>query len=239
MNKGKLLMLIAPLMLIAMTGRAQESDSRISDPLSGGDSCRHMIALRTNLIHDILMVPDFGFAYGINLQAEYYPQQGHYTYNIGFTFTNHRHWSERKFFQIRDLQLEARRYFKGGGDFSGAYMGLYAQGIRYCIAFSKSRSWEGEGVGTGLSGGYVWPLNTRGNFRMEVSANIGFFYTHYHPFVYGDPETGVEDGFYYYDYEIVDNRMQKRNEHLLWFGPTNIGIHLTYDIIYRKKGGSR
>jgi len=51
---------------------------------------RHMIALRTNLIHDLLYVPQFGWAYGANIQLEYYPLRGHYTYNVGFTFTNHR-----------------------------------------------------------------------------------------------------------------------------------------------------
>ena len=29
-----------------------------------------------------------------------------------FTFSNHRHWREHKFFQIRDLQFELRRYFR-------------------------------------------------------------------------------------------------------------------------------
>lgn len=71
-----------------------------------------LIAVRTNLVHDFFYMPNFGFAPGGNIQLEYFPRKGHLTYNIGFTFSNHRHWQDYKFFQIRDLQLEMRRYFR-------------------------------------------------------------------------------------------------------------------------------
>ena len=108
---------------------------------------RHMIAARTNLIHDFLYVPQFGFAPGGNIQLEYYPLSGHYTFNAGFTFHNHRHWNSHKFFQVRDAQLEVRRYFKGGGEFLGTYLGAYAEGTKYGIGFSATKGWEGEGGG--------------------------------------------------------------------------------------------
>ena len=31
------------------------------------------------------------------------------------------------------------------------------------------------------------------------------------------------------------SKFKERNHRFMWFGPTNAGIHLTYDIIYRKK----
>ena len=62
-----------------------------------------LIAIRTNLIHDFFYMPNFGRAWGGNVQLEYFPRKGHFTYNIGFTFINHRHWEDYKFFQIRDL----------------------------------------------------------------------------------------------------------------------------------------
>lgn len=196
---------------------------------------RHLIAARTNLLHDLLYVPQFGFAYGGNIQLEYYPLTGHYTYNAGFTFTNHRHWNDNKFFQLRDLQLELRRYFKGGGDFTGAYLGLYAEGTKYGIGFSKTKGWEGEGGGAGLSGGYTCRLNRKGSLRLELSASVGMFITRYDPYVYGNPLTGEEDGLYYYDYLGNTSKFRERNHQFLWLGPTNAGIHVTYDIIYRKK----
>ncbi len=195
---------------------------------------RHLLAVRTNLLHDFLYVPKFGFAPGINVQLEYYPLRGHYTINAGFTFTNHRRWDQYKFFQIRDLQLEVRRYFKGEGAFIGPYLGLYAEGTVYGIGFGKTQGWEGEGGGGGLSMGWTWALNRPGSLRLEVSLSLGAFYTRHDPYVYGNPITGTEDGLYYYDYHGNTSDFRERNHQFFWFGPTNLGVHLTYDIIYRK-----
>ncbi len=196
---------------------------------------QRLMAVRTNLVHDFLYVPQFGFAPGGNLQLEYFPSKGHYTFNAGFTFTNHRRWSEYKFFQIRDLQLEVRRYFKGKAAFKGPYVGVYAEGTIYGIGFGKTKGWEGEGGGGGLSLGWTWALNRKGNLRLEISANLGVFVTRYDPYVYGNPLTGEEDGLYYYDYHGNSSEFKPRNYIFTWFGPTNAGIHLTYDILYRKK----
>lgn len=118
-------------------------------------SRRHLIAVRTNLLHDFLYVPQFGFAPGGNIQLEYYPLSGHYTFNAGFTFHNHRHWDSHKFFQMRDAQLEVRRYFKGEGAFLGTYLGVYAEGMKYGIGFSATKGWEGEGGGAGVTLGHT------------------------------------------------------------------------------------
>ena len=190
---------------------------------------RHMIALRTNLLHDFLYVPQFGFAPGANVQLEYYPLSGHYTMNAGFTFTNHRHWDSHKFMQIRDLQLELRRYFKGGGQFIGTFLGAYIEGMIYGIGFSQTKGWEGEGGGAGVELGHTWALNKRGNLRLEASLSFGAFVTRYDPYVYNN------DGKYYYDFSGNLSDFKKRNHRFVWFGPSNAGLHVTYDIIYRKQ----
>ena len=193
---------------------------------------RHMIALRTNLLHDFLYVPQFGFAPGANVQLEYYPLNGHYTMNAGFTFTNHRHWDTHKFMQIRDLQLELRRYFKGSGQFIGTFLNAYVEGMVYGIGFGKTKGWEGEGGGAGVGVGHTWALNKRGNLRLEASINLGFFVTRYDPYIYSNGNN--TDGKYYYDYQGAISKFKKRNHQFVWFGPTNAGLHITYDIIYRK-----
>lgn len=195
---------------------------------------RHLLALRTNLLHDGFYMPQFGWAPSLNAQLEYYPLDGHYTYNAGFTWSNHRHWGSQEFFQIRDAQLELRRYFHGGGDFTGLYLGAYAQGSVYGIGLSKTKGWEGEGGGAGLSVGYVMPLCKKGNWRLELMAALGGYLTRHDPYVYGNPVTNVEDGDYYYDYLGSASAFRKRNHQFTWFGPTNFGIQITYDILYRK-----
>lgn len=195
---------------------------------------RHLLALRTNLLHDGLYMPQFGWAPSINAQLEYYPLDGRYTYNAGFTWSNHRHWSTQEFFQVRDAQLELRRYFRSGGDFTGLYLGAYAQGSVYGIGLSATKGWEGEGGGAGLSVGYVMPLCKRGNWRLELMAAFGGFLTRYDPYVYGNPVTHQADGDYYYDYLGSASAFKKRNHQFTWFGPTNLGVQITYDILYRK-----
>ncbi len=208
-------------------------------PLEVKTSRLPLIALRTNLVHDLFYMPNFGFAPSGNVQLEFFPLHGHLTYNAGFSFSNHRHWSECKFFQIRDLQLELRRYFREGHPYRGAFLGVYAHGFCYGIGFNEKKGWEGEGLGAGLSGGYTLKLNRKGSFRLEFTAALGVLATRHDPYVYGNPVTGEKDGKYYYDYTGSASKFKKRNHMFTWFGPTNLGIQLTYDIVYRKKGGKK
>ena len=70
-------------------------------------------------------------------------------------------------------------------------------------------------------------------------ASFGAFTTKYDPYVWGNPITGEADGKYYYDYKGTASKFKKRNRVFTWMGPTNLGVQLTYDLIYRKreKGG--
>lgn len=196
---------------------------------------RHLIAIRTNLVHDFFYMPRFGMAFSPNIQLEYYPLKGHLTYNIGLTWGTNRRWSKQQFWQVRDFQFELRRYFKGGGRFRGLYLGAFVHGDIYGIGLDDQTGWEGEGGGAGLSVGYTMRLNRKGSLRLEFMAAVGFFFSFYDPYVYGNPITGTIDGDYYYDYLGNASSFKRRNHFLTWFGPTNFGIQLTYDIIYRKK----
>lgn len=195
----------------------------------------HMLAVRTNLVRDLLVLPKFGFAPSADLQFEYYPLNGHYTANAGFTWSNHRHYDAHQFFQVRDLQLELRRYFRGNADYTGPYVGAYGQGTIYGIALTPGKGAVGEGWGAGLDLGWVLPLNRKGNFRMEFNLALGYFGSVYDPFVFGNPVTGdTSDGKYYYDYVGPARDFTRRNYLFTWFGPANVGISLTYDILYRR-----
>lgn len=197
---------------------------------------KRMLALRTNLIHDFLWLPNLGWALTPNLQAEYFPLRGHLTLNGDFSYSQLRHWGRSKFYQMRDARLELRRYFRGGGTFEGLYLGAYGEYTKYGIGFNKEKGWEGEGGGGGLSLGHTLRLNHKGSLRLEFSLSVGYFYTQYDPYVYGNPKTGVEDGKYYYNYTGLRRDFKRRNHYRTWVGPTNAGIHITYDILYHKRG---
>lgn len=196
---------------------------------------RHVVAVRTNLVHDFFYMPKYGFAPTPNVQLEFYPWNGHMTFNMGLSWISYRHWSHQRFYQMRDIQLEVRRYFKGKGQHLGFYLGVAGEGTVYGIGMNKKDGWEGEGGAVSLTGGYVMPLTKRKNFRLEFMLAAGYFLTRHDPYVYGNPVTGEENGKYYYNYLGSASKFHKRNHTLSWFGPTNVGIQLTYDILYRKR----
>lgn len=228
---------IAPTLLPAPAALTPSSTAIAYEeqPVDTTKTRRHLIALRTNLIHDFFYMPQVGWAPSPNVQLEFYPKGGHWTANIGFTWGTRRKWDQQKFFQVRDLNLEARRYFKGKGQFTGFYLGAFLHGDIYGIGLNGQKGWQGEGAGVGISGGYVLPLTKKGDLRLEFMLGLGAFITFFDPYVYGNPVTGDIDGYYYYNYLGSATDFKRRNQFLTWFGPTNVGIQLTYDIIYRKR----
>ena len=202
---------------------------------------RHILGIRTNLLYDFFYLPGHYWAPSPNVQLEYYPLTGHFTANIGFTCPYWHHWSKQQFWQIRDYVFEGRYYFQGLGNFIGPYVSAYVHTNKYGIGLSKTKGWEGEGFGGGTILGYTMNISRNKRWRLEFSLGVGYYRTKYDPYVYGNPKSTVEDGLYYYDYLGKKENFKERNHVFSWFGPTNLGVHLTYDLLYRriqKKGVS-
>lgn len=195
---------------------------------------RHILALRTNLLYDFFYMPGHYWAPSPNIQVEYYPKSGHFTTNFSLTYPHWHWWNRYQFWQIHDYMLEERYYFKGKGSFIGPYVSAYAHVNKYGIGFSKTKGWEGEGYGAGLMAGYVVNISRNRRWRLEFSVGVGYYETRYDPYVYGNPLNGKEDGLYYYDYTGTKAAFKERNHRFRWIGPTNIGIHLTYDLLFRR-----
>jgi hypothetical protein len=202
---------------------------------------RHILGVRTNLLYDFFYLPGHFWAPSPNIQLEYYPLTGHFTANLGFTCPYWHHWSKQQFWQIRDYVLEGRYYFQGLGNFIGPYVSAYVHTNKYGIGLSKTKGWEGEGLGGGAIIGYTMNISRNKRWRLEFSLGVGYYRTKYDPYVYGNPKSTVEDGLYYYDYLGKKENFKERNHVFSWLGPTNLGVHLTYDLLYRrvqKKGVS-
>lgn len=232
-------------------GKIFETDNK---PLAlAADSVRReWLSLKTNLLQDVAYVPQYGFAPIWNIQLEYYPLRGHWTYGASLDIP---WWQNRqkkhKYFQIRNWQLETRRYFQESGSFRGWYVQAYLNAGKYGIGFTETKGWQGEGWGGGLGAGYVWRLGKkrdavrlpnghlwtdRHHWRLELGLQVGYFRTKYDPYVYGDPVDRHYDNLYYYDWQGLDKDFRKRQYLFTWMGPTRIGLTLTYDILYRKLG---
>ncbi len=202
---------------------------------------RHILGIRTNLLYDFFYLPGHYWAPSPNVQLEYYPLTGHFTANLGFTGPYWHHWNRQQFWQIRDYVFEGRYYFVGLGQFIGPYVSAYVHTNIYGIGLSKTKGWEGEGLGGGAIFGYTMNISRNKRWRLEFSIGVGYYRTQYDPYVYGNPKSTVEDGLYYYDYLGKKENFKERNHVFTWLGPTNLGVHLTYDLLYRriqKKGVS-
>lgn len=209
---------------------------------------REKWSVKTNLALYGLYLSQYGWAPVPNVAVEYYPMHGHYTFGASFdcpwwqgNTTNH------KYFQIRNYQLEARRYFKSGDApygangvygpgkaFKGLYLQAYAHAFLYGIGFTDKKGWQGEGAGAGLGIGYVWQLGRTSRWSLELGAQFGGFLTKYDPYQYGCPVENTVDGLYYYKWKGSADLFRKRQYQTVYFGPTRVGLTLTYDLFYRK-----
>ncbi len=200
---------------------------------------RHALAISTNILYDAFYMPNFGWAPMPNINLEFFPRRGNWTYRAQFMWPYYHKWSKHKFFQIRDYHLEVRRYFNPGFYHTGLYAAAYINGNIYGIGFNARKGWEGEGFGGALKIGYVLPLGKGSRWRLDFHAAVGGYYTRFDPYVWGNPITGEIDGDYYYDWTGGSHSFHKRNHRLTWFGPTEVGVTISYDFLFwRSKSGA-
>lgn len=208
---------------------------------------RELLSVKTNLLMDFAYMPGYDRWCPLpNVAVEYYPLYGHFTYGLSVDFPWWRHYQDHKFFQVRNYQAEARYYLRSGSidrgeqpgtkaAFSGLYLQAYAHAGLYGICFDIDRGWEGEGFGGGLGLGYVLPLTKTGHWRLEFGAQVGYFFTKYDPYQYGNPvDPTYNDNLYYYKWTLAPELFKRRQYRYHWLGPTRVGITLSYDLLYRR-----
>lgn len=209
---------------------------------------REVLSVKSNLLFDFAYVPGYDRWCPIpNVALEYYPKRGHFTFGASMDFPWWQHHAEHKFFQIRNYQLESRYYLRSGSidknppgegmAFRGLFFQAYVHAGLYSICFDADHGWEGEGLGGGLGIGYVMPLgkSKTTRWRLEFAAQFGLFVTRYDPYVYEHPiYKDFKDDRYYYDWIYDPDNFVRRAHRFTWFGPTRVGITLSYDLLFRR-----
>ena len=197
-----------------------------------------LLNVRTNLLYDAFYMPNYGFAPMWNIGVEYYPRRGHMTYGAWFMGPYWHNWNQNKFFQIRNYELEARYYFRGTDRayYRGLFVGLAVDANKYGIGLNKRKGWQGEGIGGQLVVGYALPLDKNKAWKLQFTAGVGYYYTKYDPYIYGVPDFfgHEEDGQYYYDTNLYRDEFKKRQHRFTWLGPTQLGVSLSYDLLWRR-----
>lgn len=190
-----------------------------------------IIGLSTNLPYDFTWTPGYGFTSIPSFSLEYYPAAGKFTVGADVEWPMWQHWDTHRFFQIQNITLWTRRYFRPSeeGRFDGFYLFGSANAARYGIGFDD-HGWEGEGLGASLGGGHKWRLG-KSRLYLDAGLALGVFWSRYDPYNYGNDGTGL----YYYDYDGKPEDFAERRMHFLWFGPTRVYISLGVDLFTRRK----
>lgn len=216
---------------------------------------RELLAVKTNLLFYAIYMPGYNRWCPIpNIALEYYPKGGHITVGGSFDMPWWRDYDAHKYFQVRQYQLEGRYYLRNSGAneanrayrangrkrlspaFAGWFVSVYGNAGLYGICFDADRGWVGSGFGGGIGLGYVTPLSRNGHWRMEFSLQAGYFTTKYDPYQYENPvDPTYTDNLYYYKWTLSPSLFKERQYRWNWFGPTRVGITLSYDLLYRRK----
>ena len=206
---------------------------------------REFLSVKTNLLFYGVYVP-FGYDRYCpipNVAIEYYPMHGHFTLGASLDFPWWIDYSKHKFFEVRNLQIEGRYYFRSGdisknppgkgAAFKGFYVQAYGHVGVFEIGLHVDRGYKGEGFGGGLGAGYVMPISKKGHWRLEFAAQFGYLYVKHDPFQYEYRGIELHDNLYYYDWVRPASEFKKRQYRYTYFGPTRVGVTLTYDLLYR------
>lgn len=176
-------------------------------------SCtRPRVALRTNLLYDLLLVPEIGVEYGF---ANGWSVECSWMYGWWKKDYKHRYW--RAYGGYATL----RRYFgtrRNGNPLTGHHIGIYGQLLTYDIEFGGKgymggrpggSLWDKTHYGGGVEYGYSLSLARKLNLDLSVGVGyLGGTYYEYNP----------KDGCYVWD--VTKSRH--------WFGPTRAEVSLVW-----------
>lgn len=191
-----------------------------------------VLSIKTNLLYDAVVIPGQGYKPVLNGIVEYYPRQSNWTALFEYDAPWYSNVEDHFYFQAINAQLEARRYFTNDFSHNGLYASAYVAANLYDFNFDKKADMgkQGEGASIGFGFGWVKPISQNGKWKIELSSKFGFYESHYDNYHAGSPFGGK----YYYNWDGDNNDFVRRNWRFRWFGPTGLGVTLSYDIFGRK-----
>lgn len=173
----------------------------------------HRLALKTNIIYDLALIP--------SLEVEYMIDD-RWSVNVEGEVAWWRKESKHKYYQIATLSPEIRYWFKTKKRWHGHYVGLFGGGSWYDLENGR-RGYKGEFWKAGLSYGYMFPIGRSLSF--EAGLGLGFLRTWYEEYL-------PIDGHYVYQQSSRTN----------WIGPVKLKFTLVWrlwDENRSKRGGER
>ncbi len=206
----------------------QDSTRQQQAPAPAG--LRPVLGLSTNLPYDITYIPRYGLTSIPSFSLEFYPAKGKFSFGADVEWPMWKHPEDHRYLQVNNLTLWSRYYFRPREQrFRGAYLLANVNAARYGIGW-EAKGWVGEGLGASLGAGYKLVLG-RGRVFLDMGLALGFFYSGFDPYVFGNDALG----WYYYDYSGEPDSFSLRNKRLNWLGPTRVYLSVGIDLFNRKK----
>lgn len=181
-----------------------------------------ILAVKTSLVSDLLATP--------NIQAEVYTHLWGLSFEFDYTFP---WWHKDEgcfYYQVLNGTVGIRKYLNN--QYTGHWLGIYGNSAVYDICFwNKDKGWQGELYGVGLGYGYVFRDKRYPRLKFEPYIRIGWFRSKFDTYHISQPWNEK----YYYNWTSRASEFVPRRFSMNYFGPTEIGFNLTFDLICVRK----
>lgn len=173
--------------------------SAMSAQDTGSAAPHHRFALKTNTLYYAALLP--------NLELEWLFND-HWSVSIE---GNVAHWTNKtqdRCYCLTMIDSEVRRWIKPRAPWHGLFVGAFVGGGWYDLE-NGGPGYYGEGLLTGISLGYMWPISR--NFSLEASAGAGYLYTRFKEYI---PYEG--------------HFVVQRTKELNYFGPLKLKLSIVW-----------
>ncbi len=170
-------------------------------------------ALKTNLLYDA--------ATALNVSAEF-PVGRNFSIMVEdvFPWWNWGTHGNKYCFQLWEMGIEPRWWFKSNGNLQGHFLGIYGKSAKYDFQNDTRFCYQGEYWSTGVSYGYAMKIGSW--LQMEFSLSLGYLQSDYRNY---QPSP---------DYEHLYINKYKTGT-FSYFGPTKAQVSLVFPIRFGPK----
>ena len=166
------------------------------------------MALKSNLVYDVLLAPDLEIEYRIN---------DRWSVSIEGTMAWWHNNGKHKYYQLAVISPEVRYWFKTRKPWHGHYVGLFGGQGWYDLE-NGGRGYRGEGQMAALSYGYMFPVGKHLSFDAEIG--VGYMHTRFQEYL-------PIDGHYVY----------QQTSRINYFGPLKVKFSLVWRFWPDKRKG--
>lgn len=206
---NRLIAVITGIMLLCTApAYSQVEEGRLSVPKPANTSS--FVALKTNLLYDILLIPNIGAEINIYDNWTIYGDFMYAGWNLPKA---HFYWD------LYGVQAGARKYFGKQAQkrsFTGHHAGIYGQALAYDLQVGNfGQQTSTINLGAGIEYGYSFPVSN--HLNIDVELGVGYL-------------TGK-----YFEYVVTEGHYTWRGTiQRAWVGPTKASVSLVWLIRPRK-----